>query len=106
MPVKNTNQSVKNKTQKGNKMPTITTPEKVHNSSAYETITLALSDGREIVLKKPLVRDMRAVGHIDNDFEREMHLVCNLTGLTLNELDELELKEYKKLQEGLQGFLS
>lgn len=65
-----------------------------------------LFSGQTVKIRPPKVRDMRAVAHCQSDEERELALIGNLAGLTPDELDELELKEYKKLQEGLQGFLS
>ena len=66
---------------------------------------IQLSNGTTIKMRKPKVRDMRAVGDITNEVEREMTLIGNLTNLTFDELDELDYNEYKKLQDALAGFL-
>ena len=66
---------------------------------------IKLSDGRVVKMRKPKVRDMRAVANIKNEIERELHLVSNLTGLSVEELDDLSLDDYRKLQEVLEDFL-
>jgi hypothetical protein len=63
------------------------------------------ANGRKITMRPPKVRDMRAVSKIEDKVERELTLISNLTGLSPDELDELDFKEYKKLQEALGGFL-
>jgi len=65
-----------------------------------------LNDGRVIKVRKPKVRDMRIVAEVKNEIEREMKLISNLTNLTFEELDELDLDDYKKFQKVLEGFLS
>jgi hypothetical protein len=67
---------------------------------------IKLNNGKVIKMRTPKVRDMRAVGDINNEVEKEMKLIGNLTNMTFEELDEMELNEYKKLQEALMGFLS
>jgi hypothetical protein len=58
------------------------------NSSLFVGITIGALDG------------------IKSDKEKEIRLVGNLTNLTIEELDALTLKDYGKLQEVLQSFLS
>jgi len=69
-------------------------------------VEIKLSDGRVIKMRKPKVRDMRIVSDVDNEVEKEMRLIGNLTNMTLEEIDEMDLDDYKKLQEALMGFLS
>lgn len=69
-------------------------------------VEIKLNDGTIIKMRKPKVRDMRIVGDIDNEVEKEMKLIGNLTNMTFDEIDEMDLDDYKKLQEGLKGFLS
>lgn len=64
--------------------------------------TIVLSDGKEVRMRTILVRDVRAVSHIDNDADRELTLISNLTGLTPDELDELPWADFQMLQEALQ----
>jgi len=57
-------------------------------------------------MREPKMRDIRALTNINNNEEKELILVSNLTGLSLEELEEATFKEYKILQEKLQSFLS
>lgn len=57
-------------------------------------------------MRSPKLRDIRSVSDIKNDVKKEIKLISNLTGLSEAELDELEYKEYKILQNKLSGFLS
>ena len=69
-------------------------------------VEIKLSDGKVIKMRKPKVRDMRIVSDVDNEVEKEMRLIGNLTNMTFEEIDEMDLDDYKKLQEALMGFLS
>lgn len=73
--------------------------------SQNKKITLKDSE-REVEMRVPLVRDMRALSEIANAEEKEIALVSNLTGLTKEELDNLTLRDYAILQKGLQSFLA
>jgi len=48
------------------------------------------ANGRKITMRPPKVRDMRAVSKIEDKVERELTLISNLTGLSPDELDELD----------------
>jgi len=67
---------------------------------------IKLNDGKVIKMRKPKVRDMRIVGEIENEVEKEIKLISNLTNITTDELDDMDLDDYKKLQEVLASFLS
>lgn len=60
---------------------------------------IKLGSGQKIIMRKPKVKDNRAVAHIENDSEREIALFSNLTGLSIEEIDELYMSDYAKLQE-------
>ena len=62
---------------------------------------ITLSTGKEITMRTLKVRDMRAVSGITDDSEREFTIISNLTGLTTEELDDLEWSDYVKLQHAL-----
>jgi hypothetical protein len=62
--------------------------------------------GKEVFLRAPKVRDIRAVSHHKTQEDKEIYLISNLTGITLDELDELYFKDYQELQQKLQSFLS
>jgi len=61
---------------------------------------------RTVTMREPKVRDIRALKDLKTQEEKEMALICNLTGLTQDELDELSLKDYAKLSKALEDFLS
>lgn len=65
-----------------------------------------LSTGKTIEIREPKVRDMRIVSAFKDEVEKEINLIANLTGLTLEEIDELSLKDYSLFQAELKTFLS
>jgi len=65
-----------------------------------------LSNGVEVDMREPVVRDMRIVSTYKDEVEKELNLIGNLTGLTADEIDELSLKDYALLQKELTNFLS
>ena len=67
---------------------------------------IELSDGKKVTMRVPKVKDLRVLKHIKDEEEREIKLIANLTMMTDEEVDDLDLKDYKTLQEGLGGFLS
>lgn len=67
---------------------------------------IILSTGAKVEMREPKVRDMRIVSTFTDEVDKELNLIANLTGLTLEELDELSLKDYSLLQKELQTFLS
>ena len=67
---------------------------------------ITLSTGTKVEMREPKVRDMRIVSTFTDEVDKELNLIANLTGLTLEELDELSLKDYSLLQKELQTFLS
>ena len=67
---------------------------------------IKLNNGKIIKIRSPKVRDLKAVSHINDEIEKEENLIANLTGLSIEEIDEMDLSDYKKLQEALMGFLS
>lgn len=66
---------------------------------------IKLSNGKTINMRKPKVRDLRAVANIKNEMEQEIQLISNLTGLSTDEIDDMDFADYKKLQEKLKDFL-
>lgn len=61
---------------------------------------------QEVKMRKPLVRDVRAICDITNDFEREIAMIANLTGMSINEIDNLELGDLALLQGALKEFIT
>ncbi|NPA64850.1 MAG: phage tail assembly protein [Epsilonproteobacteria bacterium] len=69
---------------------------------------IKLTNSKTVTMRAPKVGDLRAIKGVQDEEERELALIANLTGLTQDELDEMELKEYRKLQAALMelgGFL-
>ncbi|OOZ12192.1 phage tail assembly protein [Solemya velum gill symbiont] len=60
-----------------------------------------------IQLRRPKVRDMLSVEKsVDNDAEKEIQLFANLSELSPDNLLELDMADYGKLQKAYQDFLS
>lgn len=58
-------------------------------------------------LRRPKVRDMLSVEKsIDNDAEKEIQLFANLCEISPDNLLELDMADYAKLQKVYQDFLS
>ena len=64
---------------------------------------IELSNGTVVKMRKPKVKDLRLVSSIKDPIDQELAMVGNLSGLTAEELDELDLEDYKKLQKELGG---
>ena len=61
----------------------------------------------EITLRRPKVKDRLSVDNLKiTDADKEVRLLGNLAGLTPSELSELDMLDYGRVQEVLQGFLS
>ena len=67
---------------------------------------IKLSDSKTIKMREPKVKDMKIVSKISDEFEKELSLIVNLTGITPNEVDELSMKDFNKIDEALKDFLS
>ena len=62
---------------------------------------------RELALRRPKVRDMIAAEKGGgSDVEKEMRIFCNLCEVTPKTIEEMDLVDYKALQEAYMGFLS
>lgn len=55
----------------------------------------------ELKVRRAKARDFRKVGDTGNDLEREMRLLSLLTGLVLEDIDELDVADYRKAQKVL-----
>lgn len=64
-----------------------------------------LSSGKTVEMREPKVRDMRAVKHIKDPEDRELAIFVNLAEMTEDEILDLPLKDYEKLQRAFEGFL-
>lgn len=53
----------------------------------------------ELKLCRPRVGDLRAVAHLSSDAEQELTIFARITGLVPEDLDELDLYDYKQVQD-------
>lgn len=62
---------------------------------------------KEISLRKPKVRDLIAAGKKTiSDAEREVVLIANLAEVSIETIQDLDLRDYMKIQKWLQNFLA
>lgn len=61
---------------------------------------------KTVVMREPKVKDIKMVNHIKDEFEKEIALLSNLIEMTPEEIEDLSMKDYSRLDEELQGFLS
>ena len=61
---------------------------------------------KEIVIKEPKLKDLKAVAHILDDFEQTVALIANKSGFTIDEMDEIPTHVYMRLRELVKPFLS
>ncbi|WP_108062721.1 phage tail assembly protein [Poseidonibacter lekithochrous] len=66
-----------------------------------------LSDGTEVKMRKPKARDVRkSQTETKNEAEVEITLIADLTGLTKEEIDNLDMDDYEVYQRKLATFFS
>lgn len=67
---------------------------------------IKLSNGTEVTMREPKVKDMRLVNGIADELDREVAMLVNLCEMSEDEIDNLSGKDFKKLDKALQDFLS
>jgi hypothetical protein len=67
---------------------------------------VTLSDGREIEVREPLVRDFLAVKQYKDEEEKGARLAGNLTNMSPEEIGALKFKDFLLIQKEIQSFLS
>lgn len=67
---------------------------------------IVLGDGKNITMREPKVRDMMTAGEETNAEKKEVLMIANLCNLTFDEVADMNLKDYKKLQDAMLGFVS
>ena len=61
----------------------------------------------ELKLRAPKVRDIIAANRKNvSESEREVNLIANLAEVSIENVEDLDLKDYMKIQTWLQNFLS
>lgn len=53
----------------------------------------------KLVLRRPKVGDIRAVAGLTTDAEQELAIMARISGLMPEDLDELDIADYKALQD-------
>ena len=53
----------------------------------------------KVTLRRPRVGDLRAAAHLASDAEQELAIFARITGLIPEDLDEMDLADYKQLQD-------
>ena len=53
----------------------------------------------KLTLRRPKVGDIRAVAALATDAEQELAIMARISGLVPEDLDELDIADYKALQE-------
>ena len=62
----------------------------------------------EVTLRRPKVKDLRALDHLDvnaNDLTRGVEMAAILTGLTPETIDELDAADFAAISDVIAGFL-
>lgn len=71
--------------------------------------TVKLATGQTLVkvtLRRPKVRDLKAAQRVsDKPEEQELALIAHLAGLTPEDVEELDLADYKAIAEHFRGML-
>lgn len=72
------------------------------------TLDYPITDGNgnqinEITIRRPKVKDIRKMNANAklSDADKEMHLVHDLTGLLIEDIENLDVKDYGKINEAL-----
>lgn len=61
----------------------------------------------ELQLRRPKVKDRLAVEKMNGaEAEKEVRFIANLCEVAPNEIEELDMSDYAKVQDALAGFLS
>ena len=73
----------------------------------FVPVTISGTTYETINIRRPKVRDRLAVERIKKtDAEKEIAMIANLAEVTVDVIEELDLADYNKVQEILQGFLA
>lgn len=59
----------------------------------------------ELTLREPTVKDMRAVGKIEDDMEQSIDMIGRLSGLAPSSLDQVKARDFVRLSAVVADFL-
>ena len=60
---------------------------------------------KSLTMRRPKLRDFEAVDNVINDIEKSVRLIANLTELSPDEVRELDMVDFRRVNEVLEGFL-
>ncbi|EAH9333998.1 phage tail assembly protein [Campylobacter jejuni] len=67
---------------------------------------IKLENGEELTMKVPTVRVLKnAKNRSDKDMEQTIYMIATLTNKQESEIEELDIKDFKALQDGIKDFL-
>jgi len=78
------------------------------NVKLAEPIVVGGQKITEVTLRRPKVKDLRALDHLDvsaNDLARGIEMAAILTGLTPQTIDELDAADFAAISDVIAGFL-
>lgn len=58
-----------------------------------------------VKMRKPIVRDIKALANITNQEIKTYHLISNLTGLSMDEIEMFDYPDFSVLNKELESFL-
>lgn len=61
---------------------------------------------KNVTIRKPKVRDLVLLDSVDGEVQKEILLISTLSQLPEDEILDMDLPDYGKLQEKVQGFLA
>ncbi len=64
-----------------------------------------LIDGTEVELKPLLVKDVKSAGKLDDVQDQSIFLVSKSTGIDIEKLEELDVRDFHTLEDGVSTFL-
>ncbi|EAI7347876.1 phage tail assembly protein [Campylobacter jejuni] len=68
---------------------------------------IKLENGEELTMRVPTVRVLKnATNRSDKDMEQTIYMIATLTNKQESEIEELDIKDFKALQDGLKDFLA
>jgi hypothetical protein len=68
-------------------------------------MNITLKDGTVVKMRKPKLRDIKAINDIEDPLLKESTLISNLSGITLDKLDDMDFDDYALLSEEINNFL-
>lgn len=76
-------------------------------SDVIVALDFPIQDGQgntltELTLRRPKAKDLRVAQSQKNEVDQEFFLLAQLTGLVMEDIGELDIADYQKVQQALQ----